>query len=212
MAFPTTGTLDDFNRANEQPVGGGWNATPIYNPGIATLQIVANQLTRDAGGISGQYWNTQFGPDMECYATLAADPQPIHILYVRAQNVGTTSLDGYVLTVFSDGSRRIRVSRETDGSDTLLDSFSESGAFSAGDKIGISVVGSTITGYWNLGGAGWVQKVQATDTTYIGNGYIGVVIESGAGTMGLDDFGGGTVIPRDDTVYFQPPIFRSRGG
>lgn len=218
MAFPTTGILDNFNRANEQPVGGGWNVNSIAGPGvIPTLRVVSNQLANDAGGgTSGQYWDTQFGPDIETFATIGvkppADNSNIAVLYARGQNLGTTSLDGYVLYVFNNGTteRFLRIYREDDGNDTLLVTAQMTdGDYEVGDKVGIRVVGSTITAWENIAGAGWVQQATATDSTYAGLGYCGFVWLDGT-TGRMDDFGGGTV--RDDTVYFQPPIFRSRGG
>jgi hypothetical protein len=193
--------LDQFNRADEQPVGGGWNALPIYNPGIPTLRVVSNQLANDAGGgTSGQYWNTQFGPDIETFATIGvkppADNSNIGVLYARAQNVGTTSLDGYVAYFFNNGTteRFIKLYREDDGNDTLLvNQQITSGNFNIGDKVGIRVVGSVITGWDNVAGAGWVQQCTFTDTTYTGLGYCGFVWLDGT-TGRVDDFGGGTVV------------------
>lgn len=211
--------LDAFNRVNQQPLGGGWNAAPIYNPGLGTFRVVSNELANDAGGgIGGQYWDTQFGPDIETFVTIGSVKQPGDnseqgILYARAQNVGTTSLDGYILYFFNNGTteRFLKLYREDDGNDTLLapQAWLLDGNFDPGDKIGIRVIGNNISAWENRAGAGWVQRINANDSTHIGLGYCGFVLEDG-NTARFDNFGGGTIAP-----LLRPQIGllgRSRGG
>lgn len=191
-------TLDTFVRANEQPLGGGWNATPIFDPGLTTLRIVSNKLANDAGGAtSGQYWNTQFGPDIETWITIADNVLDESIyLYARAQSVGTASLDGYIMQAVEDGSRRLKLFVVTDGSTTPIGTnYGASGSWTVGDKVGIRVVGNEISAWWydmSVGSPTWTQMIATNDSTYSGPGYCGAVIEGGT-TKRWGTFGGGTV-------------------
>jgi hypothetical protein len=83
------------------------------------------------------------------------------------------------------------VYRVDDNSNTLLgSSFSQ--AFTDGDSIGITHVGSTITIYFKSGAGSWTSLGTRTDGTYTGAGRIAI---GGFDSTSLtfDDFGGGAL-------------------
>jgi hypothetical protein len=58
----------------------------------------------------------------------------------------------------------------------------------AGARIGITVIGSTITAWYSSSPtAAWTQITSRTDTTYQGSGYLAVETRASH----VDDFGGG---------------------
>jgi hypothetical protein len=59
----------------------------------------------------------------------------------------------------------------------------------AGARLGITVVGTTITAWYSPNASsGWTQLLVLTDTTYQGSGFIALE----ARASHVDDFGGGT--------------------
>lgn len=197
MAFPTTGILDDFNRANEgPPPSASWVSTGIYDatPGVS---VVSNTLA-DSGTFVGGAWGTQFGPDSEIFltvTTLMDDGLELR-LWLRGQQIGnSTTVDGYFI-IFNRQDVlpgiRYRFIREDNGTGTQLGAFVDdtSGVLATGTKFGVDMSGSTITGYANRSGS-WTTVDTRTDTTYSASGYIGLSTSSSAGRY--DDFGGGTI-------------------
>ena len=57
---PTTGILDNFNRADETPLSGGGNWAPLGSQ-------AANLRNMGVEGGGGAYWTTAFGPETEAY-------------------------------------------------------------------------------------------------------------------------------------------------
>jgi hypothetical protein len=47
MAFPTTGLLDQFNRANETPLSGGGNWA-VLSTSINPLKLLSNEIAPQA--------------------------------------------------------------------------------------------------------------------------------------------------------------------
>ena len=58
--FPTTPLLDNFNRADENPLGNGtWDTTCAANQSGNLMRLVSNQAaTQVAGGTDGSWWGT----------------------------------------------------------------------------------------------------------------------------------------------------------
>lgn len=199
MPFPTTGTLDTFAGANEDPITGNWNNR--INAAHDPLARESNALTSGVGGSGSAWWNpTPFGPNCEVWVTLTNLPDENHNirLCARIGNPGTSSPIGYYL----------RLSRETGVTDevgiflmddTLIGAF-VSQEFAAGDQFGFELNGTTLKGYRKPSGGSWTELLSRTDSTYDAGGNIGVMIAEGATPIILDDFGGGTVVTGDTTV------------
>ena len=103
----------------------------------------------------------------------------------------TATYDGYRCDFFkraaTDDSRIVRFDN---GSGTILTSFVNA-EYAAGDKVGASMIGTTITTYVYTGGT-WNQVDTFSDATYA-SGKIGLS-SLGATPGRQDDFGGGTVV------------------
>jgi hypothetical protein len=190
--FPTTGVIDDFNRADENLSSGNW-ASPTYSGDIAPA-VFSNQVRSSSSGSSfaDAYWAaTTFGPDCEAYFTISTLPSGTEIIYldIRIQSPGTSGMDCYEV-VWDASSATARIYRIDDGTNTLLGS-TVSVAYNAGDGYGFGVIGSSITLYRRVSGV-WSSQATRTDSTYSSAGNIGLGCQ--AQTVRLDDFGGGTVV------------------
>jgi hypothetical protein len=196
MPFPTTGVLDDFNRAS---LGGNWST--LADAG-QPLQIVTSTALACGSGATytGGYWNVAtYGPDCEAYATYTGTALAGEYLglWIRAQGPGSTNVDGYKVTFSSGNLNLIKVTNFS--TEATLDSIAWTP--SSGHKIGIQAIGDQITGWRDTGG-GWTQVVDATDATYTTAGHIVVdIFDPASDNVRLDDLGGGTYVnPVDNTT------------
>lgn len=198
MAFPTTGVLDTFNRANGA-IGSNWTNDTI-GQGATAYTILGNVMDSGSGLYAEMYWNpATYGPDCEVYATVATignGTGPSFGLMIRAQSPGSASCDGYRLTIEPAVSNRWTVSEVLNAGETTLATGTQ--AVSAGHKIGLEAIGNAIKAYY-YNGSSWSNVVDTTDpnNTYSGAGNIGIWSYSGASAATdhqYDDFSGGTVV------------------
>ncbi len=194
MAFPTTGVLDAFTRADNTDLGANWTTTVLV--GDSAISIVSNQAgyADVDSSFRDEYWNpATFGPDCEVYYTVATKPlvtTPVY-LFLRLQSPGTSEVDGYYCEIVN------QVATD-DGGIYRLDNgvFTQLGAslsqeWSDGDGLGFEAIGSAIKAYRRSSGT-WSELASRTDATYGSAGNIGIGIQGH--TPRLDDFGGGTVV------------------
>jgi hypothetical protein len=193
MAFPETGVLDSFNRADEDPLGNGNWSYPLYTDAASALRIVGQVLSGRLAADCSSYWSAAtFGPNCEVYATLGAiyNLVPINLL-ARVTNPNSGSLEGFALVAIPNTG--IRVEDASDGS--LIGSVI-SQTISSGDSYGMSIVGNTLTVYYKVGAGAWASIATRDVTGYAatGAGYLGAYIGPQAGgSLTLDNFGGGTL-------------------
>ncbi|MDP3768425.1 MAG: hypothetical protein Q8S13_10455, partial [Dehalococcoidia bacterium] len=93
VVFPTTGLLDAFTRADENPLANGTWAGTYFSAGAA-CKLVSN-AAKAADVFANSYWSAAtFGPDSEafCTVTTLANQEACDI---RLQAPGTTGVDGY---------------------------------------------------------------------------------------------------------------------
>lgn len=206
MAFPEVTTLlDDYNRADQDPLSGGtlgW-VSPMGFPGagFGNTKIVSQQLANShPTGSGSSVTTTTYGPDV-CLvlelpvATLAVGCDIY--LWGRVQNAGTDNFSGYAVEYhrFSTGEYEVNVLRDDAGSDVGLDTvFSPSSAILAnGDALGLRCLGTTISGFYRTSGT-WNQiGVDHTDATYTTAGPIAIHFENGTSTLRADNLSGGTI-------------------
>lgn len=194
LLFPTTPVLDDFNRA-DGGLGGDWGAI-VPGVGVQPLAISSNEAAPSASGVCAEYWSGEsFGADCEVYVTLAAAPGTGNGVAVgaRVADPGSVSTyDGYdVVYTQSGGTDTIVVRRVTDVVPTTILTINLD--LSAGDKLGMSLVGDLIRVYVD-DGDGWVSVGEVLDSTYENQGgYLVIATTSGTAAR-LDDFGGGDVV------------------
>ncbi len=211
MAFPVNGILDTFNRANSTTtVGANWTAFTAVGANSGNEGILSNQLYNPFGSFSnytGMYWNpSSFGPDSETYITLATkytanagDNLTIYGRQVHVSPLGTEN--DYSVQVNVDNGQ-LRINRDDSGVGTQLGA-SITQTISSGDKVGLQIIGSTISAFYNTGG-GWSDIGDRTDSTYSAAGDIGWYIPGNTQDGRYDDFGGGS-ISKNTTSFF--PFF-----
>lgn len=190
--FPATPILDDFNRANEGPPPSANWTKPTYATFVG-IKVVSNAVVQDVLNTNDglAYWNVEnFGPDCEAYVTINSftGTDAFLILHVRMDVING---NGYKLD-WNKFTGNIRVFRIDAGVRTQLGA-SIAKTVSAGDSLGILMVGNVITVYYKASGGSWVDLATRTDSTYTAAGKIMLGIWNNATVSPLDNFGGGTV-------------------
>lgn len=210
MAFPLTGVLDDFNRANESPLGPPWF---LSLPWGASLDLDTNALINPTGGTSatGNGWPIAYGPSLEVWTILGAglpvdgDYHEID-LYTTPNMVGVTPINGYYAYVWwFSGTYTLGVGRLDPGGGTDL-STTTLAAVDPGDGIGIRRDGTLLQVYVKHLGV-WTLKLQVLDATYLGALYPTIGLDASVGCT-IDTFGGGTLTP--STTGLTPPSTGAR--
>lgn len=213
MAFPTTGLLDTFNRANGA-LGANWTKG-IYATTDSGLTITTNVVLSDgAGGRANAhgFWNPgTFGPDSEATLDVVSASGTVVGLWVRL--TGTTgSMNGYAWKRDIGGATN-EMSRYDAGAQTVLGVSTNGSGFAAGDSWGLEIVGNALKAYRKPSAGSWALEsgTSRTDSTYTGAGNIGVEVWGG-GTS-LDNFGGGTVTSATAALNpaFHPIPFQAQG-
>ena len=186
-SFPTTGVLDNFTRADENPLsdGGNWSG-PIFS-GDGVLEVISDQCCEVLGGGGEAAWETNFPGTVESWAFIAnIDVDP----FVAACLAGVGgSATGYTLNLNAGG--------------TELDLFAHGGAgliasytgltVAPGDGIGLGVIAGTIDVWWKAGSGAWTLLGTTADSTYT-SGQIGIGTNAGTdGEAAFTSFGGGGV-------------------
>jgi hypothetical protein len=190
MAFGDSWTLlDDFNRANTNLNSGNWaQAQADDNP----MRIVSNQVEGQGAGYNGSIWDNDLGsPDQEVAIDIVVKPsQGDYIaLYLRCSDPSSSQTGYFVSMVTQGGTDTVSVDRFTGFSFTGIGA-DYSQEFSAGDKLGASIVGTTISVYRH-NGTSWSLLFTRTDSTYSTGNYIGISNEDGTGEY--DNFYGGAI-------------------
>lgn len=207
MPFPTTTVLDDFNTGANQALStrAGWSASHCVGFGDFTTDAVPTKAVSASQG--DNIWGTQF-TDVEAYFTIAdwTGGSGSWQLYAR---FGTAAAqNGYRVSHFTG---TILLQTVTGGGTSNLASASLT--LAAGDAMGISCIGSLITGYTKVGAGDWTAFGSATDATYAGPGNIGAVAQ--AAGLNMDSFGGGAFVtggaPARDT-HTAIPFTKGAGG
>lgn len=207
MAFPTTGILDTFDRANSTTtIGSNW--TPFESGATKDRGIISNQAYNpDSGAWSWLYYNVaQYGPDCECYCTVAVwtTSADVYTLMIRLKDVTQDAYvyDGYRLNAGISGTDALKIYRIDDSVGTQLGATVNI-PMADGDKIGIRAQGDVLTG-WLEQGSGWTMQLERTDSTYAAAGYLGFYASSDTAWR-LDNFSGGT-IPKSWAPPPRPPM------
>lgn len=196
MAFPTTSILDNFNRADNTSLGANWS-TLANDFGPTGVGVSSNQVYNTNARYSSyqhMYYNVAtYGADCEVYMSIPTNPGvPDGDVSVccRVKDPGTSTWDGYEFYHYSTSS--ILIMRRIDNAVATTLGANYSQAVSSGNKIGIEMIGSTITPYYH-NGTSWSALATRTDSTYAAAGYLGFYMPGDDLTQRFDDFGGGTI-------------------
>lgn len=186
--FPSTGILDNFNRASGS-IGSDWSGnTSVYN-------IASNQLSVDySGSNSDIYWsNEPFGADQEAYVTLTdVDGNAWeHDLLFKAQSNNTWG-DGVLEVLYDPSGQRVQVWTYEWPAGWVQHGADIPVTFVDGDQFGArALADGTVEVYRN--GELWAARDITSWSHFADGGYIGLWF-IGAENAVLDDFGGGTVL------------------
>ena len=187
---PTTPVLDAFNRANG---GAGSNWSLIRPSGFAPMNVSNNAAVDSSTSLfAWNYWNAaNFGPDSEAYMTVASyGASDVIRIGARVTGAGTNSYSGYYVAVSATGAWTI-IRIDNGASVTLASGVTQ--AISASDKVGIRIVGSTVTALRYTTAAGWIQVLTYNTNSdairYTTAGRLALEFRSST----VDDFGGGTL-------------------
>lgn len=188
VVFPKTGILDDFNRANENPLSGNWINDALAEGADNQLQIVSNQVKAVTVNTSCEaYYNTVYNGNLEVYFTVITKPGPLERVEMGfLKSPGTGTYSGYQLTCedVAAGTDALNISRADSGSTTQIGTVAVE--YAANDVLGMSITkAGLITVYQN-----GVKKLSVTDTTYTGDFYLYACIRNTTGV--IDNFGGGS--------------------
>jgi hypothetical protein len=201
MPFGNSAVIDNFDRANEgPPPSASWTRGVLQLGASTGIQVDTNRIRRGsvvATYRQGGYWNAAtFGPDCEVFCTLpiipTADSGGVW-LFARLTTIGSGTTDGYALGVerISGAFNDWRIYRIDNGAATLLGGTMYQ-TVSAGDSVGLEVIGTQLTAYYKAAGGSWMALGTQTDSTYATAGNLGVEILLTAERV--DDFSGGTVV------------------
>lgn len=196
MAFPTTGILDDFNRANENPLSGGgdWGDRITNND----LQLLSNRAAgTGANVLNSRFWAADtFGPASEVYCTVPViNVSPDYLrLWLRLNGAGSAAENGYMMQWTNDANG-CRIFREASLESYTQIAQNAAARMVAADQIGIGAIGSDITVYQN----GSVV-VTVSDATFSGAGQLALGCRSTVFRMA--DFGGGTIVPEGGEAFW----------
>jgi peptidoglycan/xylan/chitin deacetylase (PgdA/CDA1 family) len=187
-----TPILDNFDRANENPLSGGGNWGAISSVGGA--QLLSNAVASPSSTTAASLWHTSFAGDVETYATILISTNNAGLYAETTLSSGTAN--GYLWQwQGSDASPVFVLYRADNNALTTLGTFSGF-TLASGDKLALRVIGDSVQGWvYHLGT--WQQVVSATDTTYR-TGQLGV--RPRGTTPIMDDFGGGPVQAPQQTL------------
>lgn len=198
MAFPTTGIIDTFDRANSNISGSTSSSGAVYGTSDVygfgnQLKVLSNQCVEiTSGAQSGDYIaSVDYGPDCEMYLTGAVIPGAWNLgCYLRLTG-SPGSMNGY--SVGADNTPRLIFNRVDGGVETQLGA-TETVSLASGDAMGASVIGGgasmVFTAYTKPSAGAWGTVNTRADATYSAAGKLG--IETAFVT--IDDFGGGNSV------------------
>lgn len=202
MAFPTTGILDDFNRA-DGGLGANWLANPRFD-GSPAFAVSGNQVR--VGGASTTYSSSAysastFGGDSEVYVSVPTtfantgySLLEIGLRFVQTSAAAATA-DGYTAYYeINAGSATLKISRWDNCVETVILAAASVTPLAAGDKFGFEAIGSTLQAYRYTSGAWATYGASVVDATYSTAGQLLIACYEDARTALLDDFSGGTVV------------------
>ena len=182
--FPTTGALDNFDRANGG-VGSGWAGN------MGAFAVSSNQLNT-VGSDAWMFRSTAYGTSQEAYFTFKTiNTTAAEIDLLLKSQSGTTWGSGVIEVWYEPSTHLVRVVTYTSSSQTWVQHGANiSVTFNVGDRFGAR---ARSDGYVEVyRNETLLATVDARAWTFAtSGGYIGIWVANGQNTQ-LDDFGGGT--------------------
>lgn len=189
QAFPSTGVLDQFNRADEALTATApWVTWPLISDNPA---IISNQVGSPAAAAKGSLYEVSHGPSVEYFVTLATVPADGQAMALTWRQSTTTTTD---TRYFIDVIRVAGANNDTIGfgkavagvyTENIGGIITLATDLANSDVIGVRMVGSDLTIYRN-----GTSIATRSDSAISSAGYGGLFLDNT--TVRLDDFGGGT--------------------
>lgn len=185
---PVVDWLDQFNRANEDPLSGGGTWTGPMQSGYVALKLASNVLAAHVGaGSSSESYRTDITSAdvaVDVFVPTLPGAGDAIAIWSRIQNPGTGSLNAYLFVYFTNTG--FAIYKCVAGSFSALTTPIAAHTLATGEGLRLNVQGSHITGYW-LATDGTANRVIAVDDFDVtGAGTVGLEINSN--TCRLDDF------------------------
>jgi hypothetical protein len=186
--------LDDFNRANENPLDGAtdveWTG-PVRASETPQMQIVSDDVFRATGSGNGSsYWTVSTFANPEVFSTTAdatGNTNENHIWWIVYAGVGTSGADGYALIVTQAATDTWSLRRMDDDTTLTTLGTNQNQNIAAGNivRLAHSAAGPVA----QLCTPTCANVHTHTDVTYTGSAHIGIGMNNA--NMTHDDFGGG---------------------
>jgi hypothetical protein len=195
MAFPTTGILDDFNRADSPlPTLSSWTAN-IYQGSNDFLEIFGNQCRCGQLAFGNAFFDIGLNNDQEVYCTIAAlgAVGDVLALYARIQNPGEPDASAWIGQVtIRAGADEWQIFEMPNSTTFIQRGGTGLNDLAVGDGVGFSVIGTDIRLMQRSGGV-WADRVTAVQSEQPMGSVIGLELQNTAWVV--DDFGGGSFAP-----------------
>lgn len=189
MALPSSPLLDDFSRANENPLSqrGAWLAMdPASYPGA--LQLSSQSVSAVNTTTCARYYSTvSVTRPCEVWLEVVATGAGFCNLYSGLQTPGST-FAGYALSFSTSG----MTLAEYEGSLFINPTTSSTVAPAVGDVWVMRVEASTMTAYRISGGV-TSQIISRTMVRFLGTGFFGLAIGANSTAWKFRNLGGGAI-------------------
>lgn len=161
--FPTVGVIDDFNRANENPIAAPWTIVT----GTPDCQILANEFAISSGTYGQAFYSSISAADVDAFATIVVKSGDMLMMF-RMGGTSDSTKFGYEIIV---GATTIVLNTHPAGGGgvTLISSTTTA---ANGDRVGGRAIGTSLE-LWHKPSAGsWTRLGTATDSTFTAAGYL----------------------------------------
>lgn len=177
----TDATLIEDCAGTADPLAGSWGGK-VLSGHTNQLKSTGGTCTRSSAGGAGtgsSYWNGATYQDVAVSLTVtdatSTGDNDVSI-FVRVANPGVSSqVNGYICAFRPNGTNVVELFRIDSSTISAALATTTNAAFDVNDghKIGCEMIGSTLKAYVNVG-AGWVEALSTTDSTYTAAGNIAV--------------------------------------
>lgn len=185
-SFPSTPTLlDDFNRANEDPISSPWTIVT----GTPNCKIVSNEFALSTGTYGQAYYNGFSARDMEASAKISVFSSEFLFGFRMRDAAADSTKYGYEATALA-ATGRVYLKRKPPGASSV-ELINALQTVTSGDSIGVRAVGPALQVWYQVGAGAWTKILDYTDHTYVQPGR--VILQLANTTGRWDNFGGGPV-------------------
>jgi len=187
-AFPYTGIVDTFDRADENPIAGNWTNDALGEGANNQLRILSNQVKAVTAATSCEaYYNAaQYNENIEVYFTVITIPgasQRVECGFIQAPG-NTANTRGYTAQI-ANSADTSQIGRFDAGGGATVIASTTSITYTTNDVLGLRRSAGGVLQMFKNG----VVVLEGVDNTYTGKFYLELCIRDTTGIV--DSFGGG---------------------